>query len=129
MKEQGIVIEITDSEATIRINAHEACTKCCSCKGKDDQTITISGKKREGLNVGDNVEVDIEEGSMLRVYSLLYAVPLVVFVVAILTLYSVLSSPILSFMGAIAFVVVTYFIVSRYIKKLSDLAPNIRKML
>ncbi len=125
MKEQGTVIEIKGNEAIVEIAPHDKCTKCCSCGAGKPRRFTVSGENAKGLAVGDRVEVDVATSSMMRVYLLLYGLPLVVFVAAVLLLYAIIGSPLISFTGALTATVAVYFALGFYARKSRGLSPKV----
>jgi positive regulator of sigma E activity len=125
MKEEGIVIKIGKDTATIEIPPRKECTKCCSCGASGPRRTVVSGDKAKGLRVGDRVEIDIETGSMMRVYILLYALPLAAFVMAALILHAVFRSPAASFAGAIISTIITYMLVGFYIRRNPGFSPDV----
>lgn len=125
MKEEGIVIKIENGDVVIETKPKEVCTKCCSCGAGRPQRVTISGEKAKGLKEGDRVEVEVETGSMMKVYLLLYGLPLAIFVGTVLVLYAVSNSPLISFFGGAAGTVITYFFVGYFVRKNQDFIPDI----
>ena len=116
MKEKGTVMSLEGGAAVIEITPADACTKCCSCSAAKPKRVRIDGSNMPEVAVGDMVTVDIDTSSMMRVYLMIYALPLLVFVGALLGAYAVTASPILSFTAGLAGTAITYFIISRYIQ-------------
>jgi positive regulator of sigma E activity len=125
MKENGKVIEVTGGSAVIEVAPREVCTKCCSCRASELRRITISGEKAKGLKEGDLVEIDIEAAMMLRIYILLYGIPLAAFLGSLLAVYAVFRSPIISFLGGMAGTVIVYMAAGYYIRKKRMFSPNV----
>lgn len=124
MKETGKILKVEEDKAIVEITPAEACTKCCSCSAAKTKTVSVELFGREALKAGDRVELDIEDGSMMKVYTILYVVPLTVFIASILIIYSAAASPIVSFAGAILLTGVTYTGIALYLKKNPACIPS-----
>ncbi len=125
MKEEGKVIKISKGIATIEITPRKECTKCCSCNAARFRHITISGEKAKALSMGDHVEIEISTASMMKIYILLYGVPLLAFVVGVFSLYAFFKSPIISFIGAFISTLLAYLMVGFYIRRNFNFSPDI----
>ena len=125
MREEGILVSFDGTSAVIETEQKEECTKCCSCKASSPRRIRVSLEKVRGINVGDKVYIDMDPRAMMRVYMLLYAIPLVSFVFGIIVLYAATVSPVISFMGAIIITIAAYGIIGRYIGKTGSFSPKI----
>lgn len=125
MKETGKVIKITHDEVTIEVIPPKVCTKCSACHAAQAQNITLSGEKARGLKLGESVSVEIDTSPILKVYTLFYGVPLLVFMTTILLLYLLFKSPLMSLAGSVLTVAVTYVLVGRYAKNRQELYPKI----
>ena len=124
MKEQGIVIEIKNSEAIVEVSPSEACSKCCSCGAGRPRKITLPAGN---LKAGDKVEVEVDTSSMMKVYCLLYGIPLVVFVSTLIVTYYFSNSPIISFVGGIAGTAISCLLAGIYLRRRSEFIPQICK--
>jgi len=116
MKEVGKIIEVTDKVVVVETDVHEKCSKCCSCQASRGRQVSIRNKGDEKFSVGDKVEIVVETKSILRVYLLLYAVPLVIFLGGVLAVHFITHSPIVSFAAGIALLGLCYAVLSIYIK-------------
>jgi positive regulator of sigma E activity len=125
MKEEGKIIKIEGSEAVIEVSPQEACSKCCSCGAARARRVTVSADKTAGLSVGDIVEVEVDTSSMMKVYILMYGIPLVAFLFSIFSLYLVSSSPPVSFVGAILATGIIYLFIGRYMRSRPGFSPEI----
>lgn len=77
MKEQGKVIKVKEKFVTVRVNRTSACGDCHACGMKpEDSHIDVEAEAYEGASVGDIAEVEIPEGSVVKMSLLAYAVPL-----------------------------------------------------
>lgn len=125
MREKGKVIKIEGLSAEIEIEPKEACSKCCACSGRKDHKVLYTGEKVQGLKVGDTVEVEVEPGSMMRVYALLYGLPLVSFIATLIVVYLIAKSPLFSVACGMLAIVLSYFLSGLCIRKIPELAPRI----
>jgi len=119
VKEQGKVIKTENGKVTIEISPKEACTKCCSCTASKMRHIVISEEKDKNLSIGDIIEYEIPSSQMLKIYLLLYGIPLVVFVGAILAVYAFYAHPLISFFAGLAATILSYIIIGLFIRKAS----------
>lgn len=125
MKEEGTVREINDSTVRVEIVPREACTKCCSCKASGLRDVFVENHDMGSLTVGDRVEIEIESPKMMRVYMLLYAVPLIIFLAGLFCAYILFASPVISVLTAFVATIIAYIVIGSRIRKMRDLAPQI----
>ncbi|MFH1877497.1 MAG: SoxR reducing system RseC family protein [Candidatus Omnitrophota bacterium] len=125
MKEEGIVIKLDKKSGIIEISPREACTKCCSCGASKPRRVVIPCDKLKGIKEGDTVEIEIKTASMMKVYLILYAMPLAFFAASIFISYAATRSPLVSFFIAIAATGVSYALAAMIIRKTPELSPNI----
>ncbi len=125
MKEEGTVVRVDGNSASIEIRPHEECAKCCSCGAHKPRQITVSGEKEKKLKVGDRVMVEIDPSIMMKLYLILYAMPLGVFAIAVLLLYYLSGSPLLGFTGAIVCTAGTYFAAGWLIRNNPVFTPRV----
>ncbi|MGD2278570.1 MAG: SoxR reducing system RseC family protein [Candidatus Omnitrophota bacterium] len=127
MKEEGTVVEVGETSAVIEIKAHEECHKCGLCRVARARRITVSGEDAKGLIVGERVEIELESSVMLKLYFLIYGMPLAAFAGTALLLHAATESPVLSFTGAILATVIAYIAAGTYTKKSPDFTPKIHR--
>ena len=125
MKEEGKIIKIDGTEAVIEVSPQEVCSKCGSCGAAKPRRVTVSAEKKAGLGVGDRVEVEVDTSSMMKVYILVYGIPLLAFLISIFSLYLISASPLVSFGGAILATVVIYVFIGRYMRSRPGFSPEI----
>ncbi len=125
MREEGIVKELRQGSATIEVLPKKECTKCCSCSASKTQTMTVSGEKTQGLQVGDHVGIEVDQSVMMKAYGMLYALPLIAFIAAVCTVYFVSGSPLASLTAALAATAGTYFLIGRQMKGRRGFEPGI----
>ena len=124
MKEKGKVISVRGGEAVIEVMPAEACTKCCSCSAARQRRVRVGLEKMPEVSPGDDVTIEIATSSMMRIYLLIYALPLAVFTAVLFGVYAVSASSVCSFASALAGTAITYFLISRYIKKYPVSLPS-----
>lgn len=125
MKEEGKVIRAEKGIAVVEITPSEQCTKCCSCGASKARQVTVAGEEASSLAVGQKVRVEIDSSVMMRLYLLIYAVPLTVFISAVILLHTFTGSPIISFAGALAATVAVYLFVGHFIKRNPRFSPTV----
>lgn len=83
IKEQGKIEEINKQTAVVRIRKRSACAHCesrgsCSIS-KRDMVIEVPNDLKAG--VGDEVEVSVPEGTLLKLSALIYLLPVIALLV------------------------------------------------
>jgi sigma-E factor negative regulatory protein RseC len=77
MKETGKVIKIEEDQATIMIVRGTACGECGACQvGKDKLQMVMTADNNVGAQVGDEVEIDLENVSFMTAMLIAYGFPL-----------------------------------------------------
>lgn len=125
MKEKGTVIKVEGLSAEIKIDPKEACSKCCACSGGKNRRLIYTGEKAKDLKAGDIVDVEVETGSMTKVYSLLYGLPLVSFIVCVIAAYIITASPLFSVACGMLAVIISYVLAGVCIRRIPALAPRV----
>jgi positive regulator of sigma E activity len=128
MKEEGVVIRIKDGTAVIEVSPREECSKCCSCGASGSRQVIAGGDTAEKLRVGDRVEVNINTSAMMRIYILLYAMPLAAFAGTVLIAYALSGEPLVSFIAALSATLIVYILVGRYIRKARSFLPSVEPL-
>jgi positive regulator of sigma E activity len=125
MKEEGKVIRADKDLAVIEITPSEKCTKCCSCGASKARQVTVTGENATGLAAGQRVKIDIESSVMMRLYLMIYAVPLAVFVATVIILHLFTESPIISFTVALAATILVYMGMGYFLKRDPRFSPTV----
>ena len=76
--EKGIIQKIVHDKALVRIQKSSACASCESrdaCRSLSDKEMLIEVSNDLQANVGDQVEVSVPEGSLLKLSVLVYLLP------------------------------------------------------
>ncbi|MDP8299498.1 MAG: SoxR reducing system RseC family protein [Candidatus Tantalella remota] len=128
MKERGTVKNVGKDSIAIEIVPPEECSKCSSCGAAKSRIINVDPSGfDEDVRKGDHVTVDVGAVTMMKVYALLYMIPLTVFVVSLLGTYAVIKHPLWSFISAVLATGFVYACVGRYVKKSPEFYPKICK--
>ncbi|MCL2574200.1 MAG: SoxR reducing system RseC family protein [Defluviitaleaceae bacterium] len=78
MGEIGKVIEIVGEEIVVSHRRTGACASCKICaRGQDDNEMIMRAKNDCDAEIGDYVEVELQEGALLKAVSMAYGIPLV----------------------------------------------------
>ena len=117
MKEKCIITKITDKEIFLETLPGEQCSKCCSCNAGSPRHIVVTKDKAGNVAEGDKVEINVHTKSMMKIYIMLYALPLAVFVGSILVLSMFLPSPIWNFLHSLLLTLVAYLFIGIYIRR------------
>lgn len=78
MKEEGIIIDIKNEFAFVKMQKHAACVGCNACKkGNSNNELIVEAENLINANVGDVVEVDLEAPNLLKAATIVYMMPLI----------------------------------------------------
>lgn len=94
MNQQGYVMEIVDNKtAKLKMQRHSACAACGKCQTLSSETkeILVEVDNCLGANVGDHVEVNMENINVFKATTLAYIVPLVFLMIGTMISYVVLN--------------------------------------
>ncbi len=81
MEKNGVVIEKNKEKATVRFLRHEACSRCGGCMtAYTKKDIEVIAKNKINAEIGDYVEVTLEEESFLNVSFIPYMIPFIALV-------------------------------------------------
>lgn len=85
MKQTGLVVEVVEDKAKIKMQRHTACGDCGACQASESQLkLTIEAENNIGAKPGDFVEVDMETLDFLSATIIVYLFPLLALMVGIL---------------------------------------------
>jgi positive regulator of sigma E activity len=127
MKEHGKVIKIDRGEALVEIEPEGTCTKCASCNASGKRYTAIPAEKAASLKEGDLVEIEVSGKELVKVYLLLYALPLAVFTLSVLMCDLFKCSPPVSFGSAILATAAVYLVAGRTAKKYGAMNCKVSK--
>ena len=125
MKEKAVVISTKEREALVRTVPNEKCSGCCSCGASKSRSFTVSLGEMSPPKEGDMLEIEVDPASMIKVYLILYAIPLLVFVLALVGVYAVTASPLLSFALASAVLGAVYLAIGYIVRRSPTLLPAV----
>lgn len=80
--EQGLVIEVTDDVAKIKVGRHNSCKNCGACPGSD--SIVITAKNKIGAKPGQRVAFEVKESNFLRATFVVFILPLIALFIGVL---------------------------------------------
>lgn len=94
MNQQGYIIEIVDEKtAKLKMQRHSACASCGKCQTLSSETkeILVEVDNTIGANIGDHVEVNMDNMNVLKATALAYIVPLFFLMLGTMSSYFVLD--------------------------------------
>ena len=95
MNQQGYVIEIVDNKtAKLKIQRHSACASCgkCTSPSSESKEILVEVDNTIGAEIGDYVEVNMENINVLKATALAYSVPLIFLLIGTIGSYFILNN-------------------------------------
>ena len=122
MKEFGIVTKLNNSNATVKVDKKDECSKCGMCLfPKGASNIEFNAKNELGAKVGDKVEIEKENDAKLFGATLVFLVPLLLIVLSAFITYVFLKNEIWLLILSVIFIVLWYTILAVIDKKLKKL--------
>jgi positive regulator of sigma E activity len=125
LKEKAVVISAREREALVRTIPNEKCSGCCSCGAAKSRSFTVPLGEMDPPKEGEILEIEVNPASMMGVYLIIYAIPLLVFVIALIGVYAVTASPLLSFILASAFLGAVYLAIGYLVRRSPALLPAV----
>lgn len=142
IKEMGRVLEIKDDEAVVLVRRSSACEGCsakgvCHTFGGAGKDARISVENRIGAHAGDEVEIGIEEGSLVLASFIVYILPIgALFLGAVLggalsEYIGISKGGASAFMGLLALILglIIIRLLDPYLKRKESLKPKILKVI
>ena len=130
--ETGKVIEIKGDKAVVRFERKTACDNCKMClMRKKDMHIDMPMENKVGAKVDDSVVVEIKKGNLTFAAALVYGVPLLVMVLAVVIAYLLDAKEYVIGIVAVAAGVLAYatlFVVNKYVSLRHKPDPAIVKI-
>lgn len=80
--EQGLVIEVINGEAKIKVGRHNDCKNCGGCPGND--SVIISANNQVGAKPGQRVLFEVKEESILKAAFIVFILPLVALFIGVM---------------------------------------------
>lgn len=93
MKEIGLVVDIEDFNALVKIDRKTACENCkgCGFGTQDGKSIIVHAVNQANALKGDTVELDMDTPNVLTAAFLIYTIPLIALMFGILSSYGVMK--------------------------------------
>lgn len=93
MKEIGLVVDIEDLNALVKIDRKTACENCkgCGLSSADGKSMIVHALNQANALKGDTVELDMETPNVLAAAFLIYTIPLIGLMFGILASYAVMN--------------------------------------
>jgi len=123
MKERGVVKNLNKKEIEIEIFPGEACSKCCSCN-KSKQRIVKVENRGQKIHIGEEIEYEVEDKNIVVIFLIMYGIPLIFFLLCLFITHFMTGNAPLAFFAGILGVVITYFLISRYVKNHPSIVPK-----
>lgn len=125
MREEGIIIKIEDGFAVIKTIPSKECKCCSACASGRPREIRIKVDNADKYAAGDRIVVEVPSHSIIKLYMLLYGLPLLTFMAALTGVYYFSQNPVLSFFAAVASTLFTYVCVGRLLSRNQSFIPKI----
>lgn len=120
MKEIGLVVDIEDFNALVKIDRKTACENCkgCGMSSADGKSMIVHALNQANALKGDTVELDMETPNVLTAAFLIYTIPLIGLMFGILASYGVMNligrqSEALSLLFGIIFMGLAFLIIKK----------------
>ena len=76
MAEIGSVIDAEENKVVVKLKRTEACAKCRACTaGLESKDMIIKAYNQCGAEIGDNVEIVLEESNFIAAVAIMYGLP------------------------------------------------------
>lgn len=80
--EQGLVIEVNNGVAKIKVGRHSDCKNCGACQGSD--SIIISANNKIGAKPGQRVSFEVKEANFLGATFIVFILPLIALFIGVM---------------------------------------------
>jgi len=74
--EQGLVIEVNDNIAKVKVGRHSDCSNCGACPG--DNSMIIDANNKIGAKIGQRVTFEMKETNVLSGAFIVFVMPIIV---------------------------------------------------
>ncbi len=118
MREVGIVVDVEDNNAYVKIDRKTACENCkaCGLGTSDEKSIVVQAINNIEAKKGDIVELDLESPDVLLAAFIAYGIPLVSLILGILLSYGIMklvghNSEVLMLVAGIVFMLISFVII------------------
>jgi sigma-E factor negative regulatory protein RseC len=122
MSEIGQVIEKRDNNRlVVKLQRQEACAKCRACSaGMKTEEMLLEAENLCNAEVGDKVDIALEESDFMKAVFIMYGIPFIFFVVGLIGSYfamaqlGIANAELLSFVTGIVLVVISYLVIHQF---------------
>lgn len=119
MRETGYVVSVQKEMAKVQIQRHAACGDCGACQiGQEKMTMEALVENLISAKIGDRVEIETETVNILKASFIIYAFPLISFIVGTVLGYQIAISMgydhpanFIAFGSGILFTILSYLVV------------------
>ncbi|MFT8350664.1 SoxR reducing system RseC family protein [Clostridium saccharoperbutylacetonicum] len=80
--EQGLVIEVNENVARIKVGRHSECKNCGACPGNNGIIIEVDNKI--GAKIGQRVAFEVKETNFITSVFIVFVLPLIVLFIGVL---------------------------------------------
>ncbi|MGM0380192.1 MAG: SoxR reducing system RseC family protein [Bacillota bacterium] len=110
MNRVGKIIKSKDKFAFVKLTRTTACSGCHGCGNSEDDSdeIEIRVLNEKGANVGDIVEVNMDNQNVLLAAAIAYGIPFVALLSGVLLGNFIFNSELLSIVTGFVFLVISY---------------------
>ncbi len=126
MREFGIITSVDSGNCVVRFDRKAACDKCNMClRGKNEMYVELVVANSLAAKVGDKVEVEMPDNTILKASFLVYIVPAASFLIALAVTQGMedwVSASIA--IGALALTYLGIAVFEKYLRKKKGLIPK-----
>lgn len=80
--EEGIIIEVVDNIAKVKVGRHSDCSNCGACPGSN--SVIIDANNKIGAKLGQRVEFEVKETNVLSGAFIVFVMPIIVAFIGVL---------------------------------------------
>ena len=80
--EQGLVIEVSNGEAKIRVGRHSDCKNCGACPGNN--SVIVCADNKIGAKPGQRVAFEVKEANVLGAAFIVFVLPLIALFIGVM---------------------------------------------
>jgi positive regulator of sigma E activity len=124
VKEKAIVVKVKEKEVIVRTIPDEKCSGCCSCGASEGRSFAMPISETIPFREGDILEIEVSPGNLMRVYLVIYAIPLLIFLAVLIASYKATASPVWSFVSACAALGAAYSVIGFLARKWHGMFPQ-----
>ena len=80
--EEGLIIEVVDNIAKVKVGRHSDCSNCGACPGSN--SVIIDANNKIGAKLGQRVEFEVKETNVLSGAFIVFVMPIIVAFIGVL---------------------------------------------